>query len=754
MFQRKKLTALDDYFGGLNQRGGNYVYFYRFLSFNSEVDAFLVRYYEEARKSGVIIEGGIPNPDKNNLSYYYEIMGEGFSCDQNFIDSSLKKWLPRMNDSQRRIVSGSVYSTLCKLRNEGKNDNMLKNAYVKFMCWMYYKFERILSKLGSSDIPKVLYEGNVGYYELLLISILSGAGCDVVFLQYSGDEGYLKHDPGSALSDKLVLTSSEPFPADYSLKKVRDKIARQFNMERICGTPPKYSVQQNTWLNSKGFKDALTPITSRGSTEKLNTVFYRIRGVEDRLVYQNELLSFSSEIRAGKRQLFILENTIPVPTSEEIAGVKRNNYSNAESAISDLSKNIVYAQNNDLQQLMKYEFIKLFLAEADKKDSVNKLVNSAVYVLCWLKRYQNAIFGSWKHPEISCVVMLGGCDSENEALFIRLLSRLPADVLVLVPNLNKTCVIADNNLKEIAYSGSMELSSFPDSSSSVSVGTAAFYAERDLDEIMYQDSGIYRNRQYSKASSVILKTMYEEIAILWNQELKYRPSFSIENDEVKVPVIFAKVSGIKDRNVNAYWQGIKPLLTEDTILWKAGRQTFDGENPVKAQAVSFFKNGKLQKTKIKESSVYQYGMLRDEIQDHILNKLQLLIDNKIIKGTMERGTEYTIISVILNLDKDIVRKIQNFDFTKKNPKFVYINASENPITIEEAIIIEFLSLVGFDVVFFVPTGYQSVETHYTRNILEEYQVGDYVYDLQVPDFSKIQTNSRPKWRERLFRRGV
>ncbi len=754
MFQRKKLTSLNDYFLEINQRGGNYVYFCRFLSYNSEVDSFLTSYYDEARKNGVIIEGGIPNPDRNNLSYYYEIMGDSFSFDLNFINGSLKKWLPRMNDTQRQIVSGSVYRILDELKKSGKNDNMLKNAYVKFMCWLYYKFERIIGRLGGSNIPKILYEGNVGYYELLLISVLSGAGCDVVFLQYSGDEGYLKHDPNSELSDKLVLTPSEPFPADYSLKKIRGNLEKQFNLSRICGEPPKYSVQHNNRLGNKDFKDVLTPLSLRNSTEKLNTVFYRVRGVEDRLIYQNELISLSSEIKANKRRLLILENTIPVPSSEEIGQIKRNQYNSAENAVSDLAKNIVFAANNDLQQLMKYEFIRLMMGEAERINSVNKLVNSAVYILCWLKRYQSAIFGNWKHPEISCVIMLGGCNTENEALFIRLLSKLPTDVLVLVPNLNKNCVLADNNLKEITYSASLEVTAFPDASSSASVGTAAFFAERDLDEIMYQDSGIYRNRQYSKASSVILKTMYEEIALLWDQELKYRPSFSTENGEVKIPVLFAKVSGIKDRNTDAYWQSIKTLLTEDTFLWKAGCQRFDEENPVKAQAVSFFKNGKLQRTKIKESSVYQYGMLRDEIQEHILDKLQLLIDSRIIKGTMERGTEYTIISVILNLSKDIIRKIQNFDFTKKNPKLVYINTGESPITIEEAIIIEFLSLVGFDVAFFVPTGYQSVETHYTRPILEEHQAGDYVYDLQVPDFSKIQTNSRPKWRERLFRRGV
>lgn len=82
------------------------------------------------------------------------------------------------------------------------------------------------------------------------------------------------------------------------------------------------------------------------------------------------------------------------------------------------------------------------------------------------------------------------------------------------------------------------------------MGTAAYHAERELDTIMYQDSGIYRNQQYGKANAVMLRTMYEEIPILWDQEVKYRPNFSVTDSVVNIPVIFAKVSGVKDGQVS------------------------------------------------------------------------------------------------------------------------------------------------------------------------------------------------------------
>ncbi len=59
---------------------------------------------------------------------------------------------------------------------------MLKNAYIKFMCWLYYKFERIVNLLGQEKVPKILYEGSISNYELLLIS--STLSCRGVILYF------------------------------------------------------------------------------------------------------------------------------------------------------------------------------------------------------------------------------------------------------------------------------------------------------------------------------------------------------------------------------------------------------------------------------------------------------------------------------------------------------------------------------------------------------------------------------------------
>ena len=757
MLEHKKLQKLDNYFLELQNRQSQGVYFYRINGYSEEISEFIKKYYDLARRCGVIIEGKIPNPDEKNLGYYGEIMGLDFRLDVNFINASLKKWLPRMNDFQRKNVSESIYDSLNSMKNAGKTENMLKNAYIKFMCWLYYKFERIVNQLGENNIPKILYEGTISNYELTLISILSKAGCDVVLLQYQGDSGYLKLDPQSALSDPLNMAGTTAFPSGFSLKSIREEIQQDFNNQRLYGPQPDIANCTNAWIHEKLLESIVEGVGARGDDPRFYyNCFCRINGAEDRLTYSNELLKLQQDVTAGGRKLVIINGEIPIPTNDEITLIQRAHYNSMDQMILGLSKNIRNISNMDLQKIVHKTFVDMMLSEGKKeKSNINKLTNKAVYLLCWLHRYIAQLFANWRKPEIACFIYMGGCRNDNEAFFLRFLARLPVDVLILCPNLNTRCCLEDRLLLEENYTESLPLARFPDGKTQLRIGTAAYHAERDLDTLMYQDSGIYRDQQYGSANVINLQTMYEEISILWDQELKYRPNFSTNDGVVNLPVICAKVCGIKDGKESTYWSSIKALITEDTIVIKNPPMISDAEpNPMKAYATEFYKNGRLLKSKIKAHPKFPYRILREDMQDTILDKMQTIIDQKMIRGIGQNGTEYTVIAQILNLPKDVVRLLQKFDYTKKNPKLIYINTTETVLSLEDSITVALLNMIGFDIVFFVPTGYNCVENHFAGHLAEEHQIGEYKYDLTIPDFNSITVpTTHTSWYDRIFKRG-
>lgn len=754
MFQLGRIEKLHDYFSACSRRREQAVFFYRVAGYSGEVAAFLTQYDQAARTNGVVIEGRIPNPDPKQLDYLAEMMGSDFQLDVGFLTQKLTRWLPRLTGAQREAVVTAMTATLQDLQAHGKNENMLRNAYIKYMCWLYYKFERILGRLGGDELPKILYDGTVSSYELQLLVILARAGADIVLLERAGDAGYLRCDPTSQYAQLYQAPGLTPFPADFSLRQLREQGRQQAERQKLYGAPAGIAPCTNAWMKTPDVKEILTAVRARGDDPKLfYNAFVVQYGVEDKLLFPSDMVVFYQQLKREGRKVCLENGRLPPPTPEEIAAVRRRNHQTAEQLAADLAANLQYPNNQQLQTLMRQAFLDVVLEE-DKAvgGNLNRLLNKAVYLVAWMKRYQKDLFQNWQAPEVGVFLLFGACSGDNEALFLRLLAKLPVDVLVLLPDLNAPCVLKDPTLLDLHKEHSLPMTDFPVEPSQMRVRTAAYQAEREMDSILYQNTGLYRAKQHQKAEAVTLQTMYEEIGLLWDQELKYRPGFAAEGDTVTVPVLLEKICGIKDGPILPYWLEIKKLVTpETTLVTKLPWQTGLEANPMKPYATQFLRQGRLQREKIKQHKDYPYGILRPEIQDCLLDKLQVLLDEKLIAGTYQNGTEYTIVSTILGLPKDLLRRIQNFDFTKKNPKLIIISTTEETLSLEDSILVAFLNLVGFDILFFVPTGYQSIEKYFQKPFANEHQLGPYRYDLQVPDFRTLHEGGKSSIRK-LFGR--
>lgn len=735
MFKIINLLSLQDFFLSLSQRKGNFVYFYRFNGISDQTQNFIKQYYLSATKNGVIIDSRIPNPTPENLRYLDEMLGSDFELEQSFLNNKLKKWLPRMNNMQRENVCNAIFSTFEDMLKAGKNQNIIKNAYIKYMCWLYYKFERIVSQLGAENPPKILYFGEITQYELQLLVALSRAGADIVLLNKAGENTYLSLDPQSEFSNLYTNENTCGFPADFSLKQIQKLISDEQNHQRIFGDEPKLKPCTNAWFNSPNLCEITKSSAMRGNeNEFFYNAFIVQYGVEDPLLFSGDMFELYQKLKT--RNLLVINNQITPPSMDEINTIKRNNYQNIDQLVSHLSQNISFPSNKELENLIKNAFVNI-LIKSQKQNTIQKLTSKAVYILCWLSRYKKDLFDNWNfNCELPVFLLFHPSPSANEDLFLQFLALLPVDVVIIMPDLSQSFTFSGENLLEIRYTNSVSIKTFPSAPAQMKISTVAYQAEREMDTLLYSDSGMYRNQQYAKADIITLQTMYEEIEILWNQDLKYRTGFGANEQSVTMPVLFSKICGVKNGNTSDYWADIKKLITPDTLVISSlpCLSTF---SPMKQFATQFLQNGIVQKTKIKAHKNYPYNILRPEMQEHILDKIQLLIDEKLICGTYQNGTEYTIIATALNIDKNLLRVIQKFDFTKKNPKIIFILTNEKTLSLEESIMTAFLHLIGFDILFFVPTGYQCIEQHFSHQIINEYQIGEYMYDLSVPNFHEV-----------------
>ena len=741
MLLHQKIKGLEDFFKRQSERKPKGVYFYRVNSYDETILEFIRKYYDLAKREGAIIDKNIENPTADNIAYFNEIIGDKYVHGPGFMAEALKKWLPRIKDYQRASIADGIYDTLEVLRRQGKNIDILKNNFIRIMCWLYYNFYNIMERLGNDDVPKIIFWGNVNFSELSTLKILSNAGADIILVQPGGDSKYMTIDPKSEYSIDLGM-GSESFPAGFDLQWLLKQHEEDKSKRLLYSNKANAKANTNTWLSGDLFEDLKN--TRRGeNTSFFYNMFARINGCDNRNTYVNNLYLLYQDLKKANRSIRVINNKITNPSVDEISKIKRGNYANENQLIMDLKKNI-NLKSNTFIDVARDAFVDTMIETGKLMNmDLNKMMNKGIYILCWFQRYIPDLLGNTDiHSPAPILIYFGNVETDTESLFLNMAAKLPIDVIIFNPE-KKGDKLTGERLYEVHLEETLKVNEYPTDGNNLSMGTMAYNAERDLDTMMYSDTGMYRDMQFSKANIIKLSTTYEEINIYWKQEARFRPNFSTVDDIVNIPVMFAKISGVANSDTNTYFQNIKDLLTDTTLIYK-NENIYDRNCTVAAGVPSFFKNGRLDREGIKHSQIYKYDYLRAETQDYILDKLSELLRRKTIAGTGQNGTEYKIITIVLDLPKEILRFIQSFDFTKCPPKLIIVNTTETVISLEDSIIVAFLNLIGFDIVFFIPTGYDNVNKYFNNQIMEEHIIGNYLYDIAIPDFNRLRSVKEKK----------
>ena len=778
-------------------------YFLRVAGWSPQLEEVLWQCHEAARKRGVVL-GEIPNPDMTQLTYYREQLGSDFELSGTFITAALQKWLPGLRPDTRRRLADAMTQLLHQEKQRGKSDSALRGLFTKLMCWLYYRFRGITDQLGGDRLPLIFCLcAELSSHALALLQMLGGLGADILLVEPQGDEWYQLIDPNSAFSEKCEVPGLQPFPKDFTLKSFQKKHASappppkppapkpavnpgprpvppQVPPVRPAATPPvvrpamppvdplqrftppSANVQPNVWMKNAELESILTPVAHRGGTEAYHTVLMRLRGVRDKLTYPNELYQFYRKLSATGRRVAVVDGAFPEPSPEELRQIRRRGrYLSVGEMAVDLAGNLPTGASQELTRLAQRAFAEVLLEAEKAGEPMTRLMTNAVILLCWVRRYHASLYSGWKPTEMPCLIRMGHCEHAREELFLSWLSRMPVDLLLLAPNLNQIDSFQHPALLELTGEESLPEFAFPRDASSLQMRTLASHAQEELTGMLFEDSGLYRDRQFSRANAVVLQSTQDEVDIYWDQELRFRPNFAAEGGEVTLPVLWARMSGVPDGEPLRYWQHIKSLtMAPDTLLFQQMPMIPASQaRQHTALATKYLRDGRIRADGLISDKQYPYGPLRREVQAHMLLKVQEMLDQRLILGTFENGTEYTVLSTALSLPAAVSRMIQSFDFTKKNPKIVCIHTAEREGTLEDAIFLTFLSLVGFDVVLFVPTGYQTIERFLRERLPVDHQLGAYRFDLHVPDFSTLPNPKNGflaeglSWVGNLFKRG-
>ena len=221
----------------------------------------------------------------------------------------------------------------------------------------------------------------------------------------------------------------------------------------------------------------------------------------------------------------------------------------------------------------------------------NRLIRSALIDV--FERFKENHAGAFQHPEFRRVfldiikwtwnhidpwvkgtpiekdvphIIWYGDMNKSQMYFLFYIILLGIDIVILHPE-------GKDDFKEIdpenkwsvltEYPTTMTIQPFPQEEPKRQ-GTVAYRASKEIDHVLHHEgSAYYKPWQFRNhlPISVTLKTTYDEIFLLAKEKAFIRPNFSANGDEVKIPSLFAKVSGVSTSR-KEYWDKMHRLTSQ------------------------------------------------------------------------------------------------------------------------------------------------------------------------------------------------
>jgi hypothetical protein len=468
-------------------------------------------------------------------------------------------------------------------------------------------------------------------------------------------------------------------------------------------------------------------------------------------VYRNTIFTLRESLIKSPKFLLYMENVLKNPTPDELSGFADVTQENREKTLAEISAKIKINGDKYREELAKKAIIELTEGVPD-----NVIYDFAVKIAVWLSRCTKTSLYAASAPSEIPLLMYWGNIGADDAKFLLFMNKIGIDVIYISENKTPMSLIKSGTKAQMQIfemPESAAVTAFPDRLLKVKVATQSYIAERELDTFLYGGDTMFRDFQFSKMRALTLKTTFDEIDIMWHEPAKFRSGFAVSEGRVNIPNIFAKISGIKNNDMDEYWDEVRYKLSPNAkYIVNAPTYKRDADTYTLRIYAPYQNGEKINIEALKRSPLNKYGYLSEELQDTIFEKMQEAADSGFLKLDFAELIPQ-IIYVGLGLDKEILRLLQRFDYTKDIPKIVIVDAIEDTFSKTECIQLVLYNLLGFDILIYTPTGYRNLETFIADTAFEVYTFSDFKYRMSVPRLripDKIPTRDEGGFFGRLF----
>ena len=662
------------------------------------------------------------------------IQEDGKNCLINRMTAMLtvNKLMGKLSNAARAAIAEAVATEFSVLSEKSRagfcSDTILRNAFVRVMFTLKSAFYGLLENTGD----RMFFEGNLSKYDFITLNVLFllGVRGKAVCYNHNGTDFLTK--PRFTVK---IGNLRERIDFAHVAASVGDAVT---TVVRNDGFEFPHEADIGESLDSLiRFIDGRKADFAGGVSAALSVC---VRGVGDINKYKLSVNKFYMALKS-KREVFVIDAGFGNPTYEESQSFSANGFS--QMTIDTLLNRYEALRDTPFPEQVKNAADRALVGNARKS-------NAETVFKIWFLRICDVFNDAGKgFPAI----IIWGAISGRVLDFISCLEYLPVDIVQFSPAGQPDFSLSVKSMD--AGSANCGKLDFPYEAKKLSGHqTVAFRAEQEIREVLSGDDTLYYQRnQFSEMNPIILKTTFEEIDILWREPAKFRPSFSTVGGVVTIPSIFAKVSGVSD-SLDDYILGIRAKITPETLLISK----FPYLSPeINRSAADFMKRvyvGKeIDAEKVKSCEFYNYRLFSQETQNIIIKGIRDFVNNDwYVKK--RSSFVYDVLEILFRLPNDVVQLIHSFSFTESIPKVVVFNATDKPCGAADCIMILFLKSLGFDVIMYVPTGYQAVEEYIRENLFQKINIGKYRYDLADVDITDKLAGKKGIIKNLFRRKGI
>lgn len=483
------------------------------------------------------------------------------------------------------------------------------------------------------------------------------------------------------------------------------------------------------------------------SYRRFKPYFYRFIGVEDSSKYDDFIKTLESKCEEEKDKCIIFDGSIPLTGEMELI----------QYIFNELASMDVYSMAyQDITIFNDFEINLKFLKALDyvipiacaKENFFNDNVrnNFITKLIVWSYSYVKDIkYDSNINPK--CIYY--GNIQRHEIYFLIMLYKMGFDVIYINPLKEELWnEIETEGLSECVKSmGLLPIETFKEKAKRGKIiecfETITKQIQSDIEEQLFSNTGMYKPWQFRKGytNSVLLDTILEDIYIYWNEPCKLRSGFKVEGNNVRVPCFFKKIDGMYNDEFE-YQKLVKYCVSsQKTLVFNKKYFSEDIKFTDDMYSLMFcqLSDGSFDIEEIKKLPIYKFSKYSEDIQNFLLKKFNETISRKdLFVNVLNKEEVLRLLVLVLGINENIVRMIDNFDFTGQIPKIVIYLEDENVLAESMQMLLGYLHTVGIDIVIFNPSGLFNINNVIKETALNNFRLQVMKYDSKYNNLMNLK----------------